>query len=425
MSILTKQLSTMVRIINRIKIIDILLFIWMGVLLIPQAVLIPGFNYIWLFCQSVWLVVILSNYRYFSYKEKQFFIWYIICYSFIALECIVLDRTEILRNYVDLLQVPFMFLIACYYHRKRGLGVLRKVIVSLLPLFIFVALTTGIAVINDPYAARAVYVSGDNVTQESLLLGVGGYNFIYAIMLFAIVLFCFAICAKKEYWLRLICIILCVFFSAIVLLSNFFTATVILFICFMFFLVARKKERLAPLVVILVLVLPTYKIWGGLILDGASMIVQEEGRTYERLQDLKFSLEHNTKVSSEVNTREDVKDKSVKAFLNNPILGAITDSRMSMGKSRVVGNHSIVLDSLAIFGIFLGSLFVLLLIMPFVYCIKGATTHIQKMYCLTNLIAFGLFIYNNNIGAAAGFVSLCVFPYTYYYLKEEQLFPDK
>ncbi|MCR4828265.1 MAG: hypothetical protein K5864_02265 [Bacteroidales bacterium] len=291
------------------------------------------------------------------------------------------------------------------------------VIVSI-PIFFVFSITTITTLLVNPYAARIVYVSGDKMadSQQYLMAGVGGYNFIYATLLLAIVLFYVFFSVKLSRAVRVLCVSLFCVFSVLIILSNFFTAFVLLLVSPALLLLSRKRKLIAPFVIVALMIAPIYKVVGIAAIDGISYFLSEEGRTYERLQGIRYSFETGTKVDEDVDTRSGVKKMSKETFFEHPILGAVVGTDLT---ENAIGNHSTFWDALARFGIVVGGLLISLFLLPFIRLFSESHTYRNKDYVFCYGATVFFLMINNNFPIAGAFVSYFVFPCSFLLLKEK------
>lgn len=404
--------------IRSIRLVDYVLLFWIVLLVVPFSALLPFYNYWWLVCFVIWFVVVVRNQRFFSVKERQFFSIFVICFVMIMFITLLSGKTDLLHNMVELFQIPFFYFVFCYYRRTRDLRVIRNITIFIAPLFLIFSLTTIVALITNPFAARAIYASGDRLadSESSLLMGVGGYNLIYAVLLFAITLFYFIFSVKNKNTLRFVCLFLFAVFLVLVLFSNFFTALVLLVVSCVAFFVFRNKKLLVPILIIGFLILPVYKQVAIATIDGISFFVPEEGRTFERLQGVKYSLTTGTKIDEDVNTRSVVKKTSKDTFFEHPILGAIADPNMN---DKMIGNHSTFWDAYARYGIFIGSFYIILFLIPFLRLYKESFSYKQRLYVVCYGVTVLLLMINNLFPTTGALVSYFVFPASFLLIKEQ------
>ncbi len=400
------------------KIVDYVLLLWIILWVAPQSALLPFYNLTWLTCYAFWFVVVIKNLKFFSSKEQNAFVLYVICFSIIILESLLVGKTDLMHNMVEHSQMPFIFFLFCYYRRCRDWTTLKNMVIVSIPIFFVFSITTITTLLVNPYAARIVYVSGDKMadSQQYLMAGVGGYNFIYATLLLAIVLFYVFFSVKLSRAVRVLCVSLFCVFSVLIILSNFFTAFVLLLVSPALLLLSRKRKLIAPFVIVALMIAPIYKVVGIAAIDGISYFLSEEGRTYERLQGIRYSFETGTKVDEDVDTRSGVKKMSKETFFEHPILGAVVGTDLT---ENAIGNHSTFWDALARFGIVVGGLLISLFLLPFIRLFSESHTYRNKDYVFCYGATVFFLMINNNFPIAGAFVSYFVFPCSFLLLKEK------
>lgn len=400
-----------------IRFVDIVTVLWVLLLSFPQAALIPNYNYVWLGFYIYWFSLVVMKHRIFTPSERQLFYLFVGFLCIVLLECLLFKRYTILHNQIDQSQTLFFFFVYCYYKHTRGIKPLNIITLIVSPFLLFTLVTTVVALIVNPFAARSIYTSGDKVSEEALMLGIGGYVFIYMALLLAIVCFYFCLSLPKKRRLsKGLYFLLFFFLSVLVVLSNFFTATVILALSIASFIVFRKKLRLVPFAILFLIIAPIYKPIANAIIDGASLVVQEEGRTQERLNEIRLSLQ-GQKSHESLDSRDEPTQYSLNSLKKHPITGVIVDSVLDKDDIGIIGKHSVVLDSLATFGIIIGGFFIILLLLPFRLLFSRENLYERKVYVLLFVISYFLLMYNNNLTAAMGFIAYLIFPMSLEYLR--------
>lgn len=396
--------------LKSIKIVDVVLLVWFLLLFVPQAMLIPNYNYLWLGCYVFWFIIVLLNINKVQHKDRSIFYIFVGFLLFVVSECLILDRSEVLHNQIDQSQVLFMFFVFCYYKSRQALERLYRVVLLSSPFILYTLIVTISAVLVNPYAARIGYDATDVYDRHALVLGIGGYIFVYMSLMLSIVCFYSAMSISSRYRIKVVlCLLSFALLASLVILSNYFTATIILVLAVIGFWAFKNKKRLMPYLILLLLIMPIYKPIMGTLLDGIAIVVQEEGRSKERINDLKRSLYYGES-SETLETREEPTQISINTFKKHPILGAVASSDLDNGDAGVIGKHSVVLDSIATFGLFVGGFYIVLLMMPFIHLYSHTTRYKRKVGVVLFALSYLMLMYNNNLTGAMGFVVYAIFP---------------
>lgn len=314
-------------------------------------------------------------------------------FIYMALLPYLLDNGVYSNRYLHLSGIILYPVIYKYVFRTREIIVSNYILLIIMSV---ISASTLRALMVNPYAARTA-------ESSALLLkhGVGSYTFIYSMSLVLIILFCDLLMNRRKGWLFLVEICLFIFNSLIVLKSNFVTATLIIFFgCLVTFLLKNVKilkeyKRYIYMIVFSFLavffdyviygisslffsILPFEGRWGALISNQSESILKI-------LMD-EFLLDRAPTIRS-----------SLEAIAQNPLLGVVFS-----GES--FGQHSMFFDSLAVWGIPIGGLYIYLFLEPFFSRLNG----ISRSYSLPLFMGVVVLVVFNNVDPSCIYVAYIV-----------------
>ncbi len=390
------------------RLIDILSIFWVAIWLLPQArAWLGAYNAVWAACFGLWLIYVPFSHRA-TQNSKGFYFAIVIYLALVFLLTTLKNADSMFNRYLELTQVPFTFILAQYYINRKNSWDL-KLLLLILPLLLWPSVVTAQKLVANPFISRAINMTG----EDSLMLmreGIGGYGLIYAALIFAVVLFYFGYHERRIHrkWLCYGCTLV---FSTLVVLSNFFTATIMLFIGLIGTFVLKSKKNIPLLIILGLFTVFTYRPLLEMIISGATHIVQQDGRTYDRLMQMRQSLKFNN-ATDNVDTRSDVNKLTLKMIAEHPVQGKFFSNDMSRENSDLdgIGQHSTIMDTFAIWGIPLGLFFIFLLIYPFRVMWKLANGFKAKTFVVIGGGVFFGTILTNNMTPSMGLGAYFLLP---------------
>ena len=236
-------------------------------------------------------------------------------------------------------------LIALYLIRHGEKKIIKRIFYVIMFSYIVTCVTTYIGCINFPGASRLLAKGlKEEPALYALLMNsnVGGFNFIYTLVLFTpVVLFIM----REKMESRLLCGAILFLFAVVIITSEYATALIGFLLAFisLFF---HNNLKIKHLVFLSVFLLAVYYA-GGKTLIGHSFEYLADNVESEmvsnRLHNLSVGiLEGENKLEGDVEARMDYYQMSLDAFLENPITGSRTAE---------LGGHSYILDKCARYGI--------------------------------------------------------------------------
>lgn len=236
---------------------------------------------------------------------------------------------------------PHIFML---YKQSGEIKRLKKISIIICIFAGITLIITASGLLTNPYLARSIKSSGD-ITKALKLSGIGGYEFIYFCMLLGVALF-YCFWQKKKIVYLLGTIGLFVF----LLLSNYITSVFLLALGCLFCLLTGRsmKQRLIAVAVIVLLIIFSELAFNSIL--NLIMTITPSGRI------ARFLTASNNSFFQEL-SKEFMEDRlpTIQASWNSLIdslgLGVVFSKNIDL---TILGQHSFVLDSIAIFGLPIG-----------------------------------------------------------------------
>ncbi|WP_226742862.1 hypothetical protein [Polaribacter gangjinensis] len=367
------------------------------------------FNVIWALCIIGWFVfTFLENPTYLLLPSKHilaiyFYIFYTIIIAYLS------GNGTIGNRFFELSQIPIFFMA---FEKNKLLGRNNDnlfIIKLLIPFVLLTSIITLNAYRVNPYISRSLKVS-QGLGVENLRKGIGGYDFIYFLVLLIPILI-FVLGKTKKKTSRFVFIIMIILFSFNIVLSNFSTALLLLLLgLFMGFFVKKIKSSYFLIYLGFFVILSfTYNAFSLFFLDFMIELLGDSMGSY-RLNEIKaFLLTGDEGVSIE--GRTEVFQQSLNVFYQNPIFGKISSplTKNLDGNITGFGQHSQILDTFALFGLFIGLLQIYIYFYPIKRYLKESK-YVISGFSLSILLIFFTVITVNNATPSIGFAVFFIFP---------------
>jgi hypothetical protein len=248
-------------------------------------------------------------------------------------------------------------------------------------------------------------------------MGVGGYEFIYfLVILIPVLLFIFFkdnFKIKKRY--RALGIVIIFIFSVNVILANYSTALILLILgyYFIFFLNKIKQTRILFYLLLFILFYISFNFISIVTVDFLLDNLDENSRNFSRLLEIKDYLISGASGDS-INARNSAFKKSIDVFFENPMLGIALEplETNSSGQVTGFGQHSQILDTFALYGIIIGVIQIWLYSYPIYSRLIAVKGYINGL-SLSILIIFLILITINVATPSIGFAVFFIFPSVY------------
>ena len=344
----------------------------------------------------------------------------IICYNrlrkmniFCLLYCLYLPvisylagKATIGNRYMGLIFLPLGGILFDIYYKNGILSVLKKMVLFLMPVVLYVYVQTWRALGKNSYAVRAIKTYDEySVTMRKM--GVGGYEFIYFLAILAIVIWG---CVLLKKGLEKKCLYLVAFFICVLLIlrSNYLTALIIVV--------------MAVTISVILLLIQKNKIWGGILffVVGICMILHKAiintlvdfltkyvittGKNYDRLLNLRENGLASFIDILESEGRAELYGESVESIRNNTFLGLVFDENGSIEK---ISQHSFLLDTFALFGVIIGIAICVIILSNFR---KKFFEKEAVVITIPMLIGTAIVLVGNNLTASIAIAITIIYP---------------
>lgn len=402
------------------KFIDYITLFWVAIVFIPQFRIFSFYNYLWLGCLILWIIAMLLNHRFLTYVVRSKICFPIIFVGILALLVpVIIGENSMFNRYLELLQVP---LLAIVYGFNSFLGkrtVNFKITLISCVLITYPVISTIKALVENPYIARSIK-NDPSVEYILMMNGIGGYSLVYSSLLLCIIIISAILFLKnrKMTFSKGLIIAFAFLLFFLIVMSNYFTALVVLLLSIFLLLVLEKNKR------VIYLIIPVFFVYGVakneinyLVIDGLLNVVQEGGKNYDRLQELKYANLNAVEVQN-VDSRSGTIDDDLKLIANYPLSGFFLSGDFNLG---LVGQHSTVLDTLAFYGLIMGGAIVFVILLPLYHLFKEQTEYQAKLYVLLTGAVFIVLITANNMTPSMGYVVYFMFPSLLDNLKTNQM----
>jgi len=383
---------------------------------------LQNFNQIWAICVVGWYFVnILYTPKFLTRPSfYNYAIYFFVAYTLIL--PYLTGNSKIGNRFFEISQV-FLFYLAYSKNRFIGRSKDNIFIIKIIALFaIFTSIMTIYAYQSNPYISRAVK-AGTEEGNQALSQGVGGYEFVYAIVIILPVLL--VLLLQKKYIMniksKIILFIIGCLFAINIILSNYSIAFILLILSTIMIILIRKLNIAwisvyISIIVVLLFLNISYLASGlfGLFSDffGDTM-------NASRMAELNQLFAKN-EVGNSLEARSYTYNRSLEAFLESPIFGDVNKELSTNIGLTGFGQHSQILDCFALFGFFIGILQLYLFCKPFIIRMRTTDATLKKLSFII-LTIFVLLIFFNNITPSIGFAAFFVFPTAYDWIKERRI----
>ncbi|SFV89950.1 hypothetical protein MNB_SV-4-98 [hydrothermal vent metagenome] len=350
----------------------------------------------------VWLLIEMFDSRSVIWKPSSYILilYFYILYTFPVgyLEDGIASVTRNVQFYFML-----FFLIVYESYRRKSLLMLKPIVAINIVFFAVWTLTTYKGLLVDGHAARYIIRSG----AEAIALtkqGIGGFTFVYSLLIYIISLMALIrhrIYHKKFLTPVSVFLLFSLVLSMMVVLKAEYSTAVILMVLsstlFIFYSDSISKNIILFLSLILVYIAMEYYF-----IDILTMLQPyAEGTNYShKISDTIATLQSG-ETTGTAKDRIDRYVRSFNLFLEYPFTG--TWSIMPVGK------HSLLLDTFAQYGLFVGIALIYMLFKPLVDIYK--THKRNRGFALTMLFLAVALVSLNNVAMAYGFMLYVFYPY--------------
>lgn len=348
-------------------IMNLLLTIYGIELVFPPITTFFNSNIICILCLFGWIAFSFFN-------DKNYYLYqnirntYPLIFFFATVAIPYLFGIGIIGNrYLSLGLIPTGYFIFNYYKQKERLSDLKRI--SVIMAF-FAAITFFItikALIEKPYISRSIKSSGEH-SENLSSQGIGGYGFIYFIVVVSIFLLYMSLKSKSKFFrcITFIGYLISVYF---VLKSSYMTALLTVITASIVLILSNYSKsgtvnriKILFLTILLFVAITNIDIIINKYADFlpkriANIVVVENGNSiYQSILD-EF-----------VNDRWPTMLSSIKTFSTYPFFGLVGSTNIQVDQSGFLtgfGQHSYILDTFALYGFVIGIVNVFIIFKPF------------------------------------------------------------
>ncbi|MDM1376772.1 hypothetical protein [Myroides marinus] len=391
--------------------LDIPVVLLIFLIFIPQFSLLSNYNYLVLTMQIFWFfLAFLYQPQFFLNKTEGIRTSFVLIGIILCIP-LLFDNYLIFNRYVNLVSLVFFYWFFRFNIIYRGNRFnLRIVYVSIIPI-LYSSLSTVRVLRDNPYASRLITSSLEE-NKDLVALGVGGYSLIYSVVIILLTICPVFLILRKlnmSFFRKAVFIVVFCVLGLLVIYSNFFTALILTIIGLIFIYAFFKSIRYIGFFVFIGIV---YFIFSNeinlLFIDILLNFLQEDGKSYQRLYEIKNSITFGSTTSS-VDSRSEVLEITRNTFFDNPLFGYIINSNYSFDLKNI-GQHSTLFDTLALYGVFFGAVYFIIIGRPILKIVNVANNLKVKSYAVIVSLVFIVLIGTNNVTISIAYAFYFLFP---------------
>lgn len=391
-------------------VLNLLLFVYFLELVFPPITTIGNSTLICALCLAFWLIIsFMSNPDF--YLESNIHTSYLLI--FFAATIIVpytFGIGTIGNRYLSLALLPVGPVIFRYYKEHEKLRDLKLIILGLIPFAGTTFFITLTRLIKSPYISRSIKSSGEH-SQSLARQGIGGYSFIYFMVVVCILLLYIFLKTRKKTlkFLNASGFAIGLFF---LLKSNYVTALLVaLLASAVLFVMHYANSDTGNMPALILSVIGVFLIIANLntIIDTFSEYIPARIAEVLVVEDGKNIFQSVT--DEFLGDRWPTMRLSIQSFLKNPILGLLGTQNLSVvnGFYSGFGQHSHILDTFSLLGIIFGLINIFVILRPFkdddgIWIKHCKPLNVAMLICLTGIYLF------NNATASIGLAFTIIFP---------------
>lgn len=372
---------------------DIILSLYFAELVFPRLSLFGNPSVVCTFCAISWLILSFIFCPRF-YTQSNIHRYFVIIFYFASIIIpYAFGYPVIAHRYASMAMISLGILFYEFYEENNKLNHLKWILFFTLILSIWTVAKSLPLLIMNPYIIRSIKSSGE-ITQNLRNQGIGGYSFVYYIVVCSqLIFFLFLKNKGVKKWSFFS---LFIFFAFFIIKSNYFMALffmvigiVVMTTIFLYSKNVSHKFLLCAFIYTLVILFFNFQ-------DVINLFGDLFPKRIHRL----LSFEEGNLLSAIVNEflqdRWPVMKLSINAFMDKPIGGLMLAGDLRVltdGSLSGFGQHSHVLDTFALYGLFMGVVNIFVLMKPF----KKNGAFVRYNLTLTlpvMLVSFGLYIFN-------------------------------
>lgn len=393
----------------------------------PLTKWIPYSEQLAIILMITWLIIHIVFYG--LLKKYQLYYGILLSYLlYIFVVSIFSGNTILFNRYMNLF-ILYYFFIVFLESRGNKLYKLKDIINLSYVTILCTLIITIYHVYNNPFIIRSIKSSGE-YSLEIQKLGVGGYSFVYLIVFFNLIIMYFIFNKDKnkihnKY--KKIGLVLYVCLNIILIMfANYLTALFITFVGLMILLpkFLIKMKYSSWLKIASVIILFSIIFWKLFIIKTLNFlyITINNLNTKQRILELIISLEKSTISSNSGGASERIYtwSESINSFLSSPFFG-ISIRKIEFNNGGFLdgfGQHSFILDTFSLFGVFIGLINIYLILYPFNILYKNSVDELKPIILVICTSAIYFFLVNNAT-PSIGYVLYYLFPWLCYSYQEQ------
>lgn len=363
----------------------------------PRLNTIYNYNVICLMCLFGWVLISI-------FADKHYYLSQDIRNLYPLIFCLVTALIPYLygigvigNRYLSLGLIPLGYFIFNYYKDKDRLSDLKKicVITALFATVTFVK--TLIALIADPFISRSIKSTGehsDNLSRQ----GIGGYAFIYFIVIASVFLLYIAVKSESAFikFISFIGYISSLFF---VLKSNYMTALLTAVLASLIFIISYLAEggvgKSVVLLVVMIIIIVGFFNMDAIISRFsdfipkriASIVITENGNSI-----------FQSIIDEFLNDRWPTMLTGLENFIKHPFFGVISSDEITTNQSGFLegfGQHSYILDTFTLYGFVIGIINIIIILKPFKDQYGNRVKYGRPLNNAMLVCIIGIYLFNN------------------------------
>ena len=345
---------------------NIVLFVYFLELVFPPITVYGDTAWICIFCLVIWFGLSFINEPAF-YLTLNYHRLYLFAFLFCSIIFPYVFGVGTYGNrYVSLALIPFGIIIFDYYKRFNRLRHLKMVVMSIVPFILYTTLNTLKRLLENPFIVRSIKSSGE-YSEELARQGIGSYGFVYFMVVVGVILlYIFLKTANK--WMRFSVLLGYILTLYFIFKTNYVTALVALVVssAILLYVYIGQRGKRNRVIMVIAIALGAF-----LLLSLDNIVLAIEDYLPERLARAIVPEGEQTVVNALFEEftadRWPTMLKSLEAFRDNLLFGLMGKGEINnyLGFISDFGQHSHIVDTFAIFGVFLGIMIVFAIFAPF------------------------------------------------------------
>lgn len=397
--------------------LDLLTIVLILMMFVPQFQSLSIYNILFIFFELFWAILaLIVRPSFFLGRIKYIHYSFLLCLITIVFP-LLFSANIVANRYSSFISIPIFYSIYFYNALYRGVAAnLRLAIFAIIPIT-YTSIQTILVLFENPFAARSIKTF-DEHSVGLWLKGVSGYHLIYSSVIILLLLIP-VIYNTKQFKIKFAFLSFSLLLTVLIVLSSYFTALIIVFFGIFLYITLHFTKRN-----VFIFLLPIFLVCAifpghvkNIVIESILFITPEGGRVTRVLEVMK-NADINDIDLIEVDSRSDVREKSLNTFMQFPLGGYITSLNGGNFSIDEIGQHSYLLDTYAFFGVFIGTYAFWVMSRPFAMRIKSKYGHKLKVFSFIILLAYLIIIIGNNLTSSIGFAAFFLYPTIFDYLSE-------